>query len=254
MGSPWQQQPYAVRVDWGLRGARELVAGGVGVVVVVDVLSFTTSVTVAVGRGTRGAAPRVGHRVGGGRGRRAGCRVRRGAQRGTAPGEISLSPGEHPGGRAGPAARAALAQRVGDLRRPRRGGCRRRRGIAAQRGGRRPVGGPAAGPGRASSPRGSDGPTTGRCGRPSRTSGAPVRWSTHWSGPRPTRPVSPEAEAVRAAYLAVRDDVPGHGWPPARAGSSSWRRGSARTSPSAAAVDVSDVVPVLSDGWFAPAG
>ena len=41
-----------MRLDWGMRGARELVAGGVGTVVVVDVLSFTTTVTVAVERGT----------------------------------------------------------------------------------------------------------------------------------------------------------------------------------------------------------
>ena len=53
VGTPWGQQPYAVRLDWGLRGARELLAGGVEVVVVVDVLSFTTSVTIAVDRGTR---------------------------------------------------------------------------------------------------------------------------------------------------------------------------------------------------------
>ena len=52
VSSPWGQQPYAVRLDWGMRGARELVTGGVSAVVVVDVLSFTTSVTVAVERGT----------------------------------------------------------------------------------------------------------------------------------------------------------------------------------------------------------
>lgn len=42
MGSPWEQQSYAVRLDWGLRGARELGAGGVQDMVVVDVLSCTT--------------------------------------------------------------------------------------------------------------------------------------------------------------------------------------------------------------------
>ncbi len=52
MSSPCSQQSSDVRLDWGLRGARELVTGGVRTVVVVDVLSFTTSVTVAVERGT----------------------------------------------------------------------------------------------------------------------------------------------------------------------------------------------------------
>lgn len=51
MVSPWDQNPYAVRLDWGLRGALELLGGGAGTAVVVDVLSFTTSVTVAVERG-----------------------------------------------------------------------------------------------------------------------------------------------------------------------------------------------------------
>lgn len=44
------QEAYRVRFDWGPTGARELSAD---VAVVVDVLSFSTSVTVAVERGTR---------------------------------------------------------------------------------------------------------------------------------------------------------------------------------------------------------
>lgn len=47
----WGQATYALRFDWGPVGAaRARVAGGV--LVIVDVLSFTTAVTVAVDRGT----------------------------------------------------------------------------------------------------------------------------------------------------------------------------------------------------------
>jgi 2-phosphosulfolactate phosphatase len=44
------QADYSVRFDWGLDGARAA-GGGVDAIVVVDVLSFTTAVSVAVGRG-----------------------------------------------------------------------------------------------------------------------------------------------------------------------------------------------------------
>lgn len=93
VGTPWGQQPYAVRLDWGQRGAHELVAAGVEVVVVVDVLSFTTSLTIAVDRGTRvhpcawhpgsGAARDRAHEVD------AVCALGRSA---AGPGQISLSP------------------------------------------------------------------------------------------------------------------------------------------------------------------
>ena len=52
MVSPFGQRPFDIRMEWGPRGARELVDEGIAVAVVVDVLSFTTSVTVAVARGT----------------------------------------------------------------------------------------------------------------------------------------------------------------------------------------------------------
>jgi len=52
LGDPaiYGQAGYSVRFDWGLDGARA-VAAGVDAIVVVDVFSFTTSVSVALGRG-----------------------------------------------------------------------------------------------------------------------------------------------------------------------------------------------------------
>lgn len=51
--SDWSvQRGYGVRFEWGPEGARRL-ASGSACLVVVDVLSFTTSVSVAVERGTR---------------------------------------------------------------------------------------------------------------------------------------------------------------------------------------------------------
>lgn len=51
MQEHWRQAGHLVRCEWGAVGAQHVGAGGT--VVVVDVLSFTTSVTVLVGRGTR---------------------------------------------------------------------------------------------------------------------------------------------------------------------------------------------------------
>ena len=45
-----RQDGWGVRFEWGVEGLRH-VAGGAGAVVVVDVLRFTTAVSVAVGRG-----------------------------------------------------------------------------------------------------------------------------------------------------------------------------------------------------------
>jgi 2-phosphosulfolactate phosphatase len=49
--SPWAQASHRIRLDWGPVGATELRADG-GALVIVDVLSFTTAVSVAVERGT----------------------------------------------------------------------------------------------------------------------------------------------------------------------------------------------------------
>ncbi|MFI6938983.1 2-phosphosulfolactate phosphatase [Streptomyces sp. NPDC050418] len=52
MGDDFGQTGHGVRFEWGPEGAREL-AGRAACLVVVDVLSFTTSVTVAADAGTR---------------------------------------------------------------------------------------------------------------------------------------------------------------------------------------------------------
>lgn len=49
-GDPYRQQGYAIRFDWGLPGATSI-AQGAAAVVVVDVLSFTTSLSVAIDEG-----------------------------------------------------------------------------------------------------------------------------------------------------------------------------------------------------------
>jgi hypothetical protein len=68
----YAQAGYPVRFDWGTDGA-DAVAPGAAYVAVVDVLTFTTTLTVAVGRAARlrqraGAdRPRLPRRRGGGR-------------------------------------------------------------------------------------------------------------------------------------------------------------------------------------------
>lgn len=53
-GEWFAQSGYGVRFEWGPEGARRLMAGGdVACLVVIDVLSFTTAVSVAVDAGTR---------------------------------------------------------------------------------------------------------------------------------------------------------------------------------------------------------
>jgi len=47
----WGQQDYAVRLEWGLAGAKRIV-DPTGALVLVDVLSFSTTVCLAVSRGT----------------------------------------------------------------------------------------------------------------------------------------------------------------------------------------------------------
>lgn len=91
MGHPWGQDGYGVRFDWGPAGAAE--AGHPdGAVVVVDVLSFTTAVTVAVERGVAVfPAPRSGERAAA-LAERAGAPLAAGRLEATARRPWSLSP------------------------------------------------------------------------------------------------------------------------------------------------------------------
>jgi 2-phosphosulfolactate phosphatase len=49
----YTQDGFDIRLDWGGEGLTALLAGGCATVVIVDVLSFSTAVDVAVGRGAR---------------------------------------------------------------------------------------------------------------------------------------------------------------------------------------------------------
>ena len=126
-----RQAASALRLEWGPTGAAA-VGPGCGVAVVVDVLSFTTTVTVAADRGVevlphrwddddaaRAAADAHGATLAVGRSR-------------AHPDEVSLSP-RSVRRRAEPASSgASLAERVNYQRRARRRGARRRRGEPAQ--------------------------------------------------------------------------------------------------------------------------
>lgn len=99
--SVYDQHGFRVRFDWGLRGARECGPGST-VVAVVDVLSFTTAVTVAVDRGIEVLPYRWRDETAAefARGHDAVLAVGRSE---AGPGEISLSP---------PTLRATSAKRV----------------------------------------------------------------------------------------------------------------------------------------------
>ncbi len=239
-----------MRLEWGLRGARELVGGGVRTVVVVDVLSFTTSVTVAVERGT---AVRP-HRWGAGSAVAlaaeldAVCAVGRTA---AGPGEISLSP-----------ASIVAAEPVERLVLPSPNGsaiCAELAGAGAE--------------------------VVAAC---LRNAGAVGRWLKDRPGPvgvvaagerwgdddslrpavedlwgagavvaalviaRPELPASPEALTARAAFGAVRAD-PLTQLRCSASGIELERKGFGVDVAVAAELDGSSVVPVLTDGWFTAA-
>ena len=251
---PHGQAAYAVRFDWGPTGAAA-VAEGADLAVVVDVLSFTTTLTVAVERGMkvfpyrwkrlhrRGVRRRARRRLGGrplrGVGRSA-CRRQR-------PGALAAR-SEADG--------AALAERLLDLLRPRRlgthgGGClsaqphRRGRVARGQAG--------AVGPASPSSRPASAGPTA-RCGPRSRTCGVRVRCSPHWwswaSRPQPGGRASGRGVPRRRTRTPLRTDE----LLACASGGELVAAGFGDDVLMAAELDVSDVVPVLAGEAFVAAG
>ena len=87
---PWSQDRYGVRFEWGPAGAERLSRAG-GALVVVDVLSFTTAVSVAVERGTA-VLPAASHDAGAALARRAGAELAVGRHDVTDERPWSLSP------------------------------------------------------------------------------------------------------------------------------------------------------------------
>nr|WP_296770493.1 2-phosphosulfolactate phosphatase [Rhodococcus sp. (in: high G+C Gram-positive bacteria)] len=92
-----RQQPYAIRFDWGTSGA-DAIAPGSDVAVVIDVLSFTTTLTVALDVGATVVPWKVHDDSAAVYARRRGAvlAVRRSE---AGPGEVSLSPGTLRSGR-----------------------------------------------------------------------------------------------------------------------------------------------------------
>jgi 2-phosphosulfolactate phosphatase len=85
------QDGYGIRFEWGPEGARQLAAAA-ACLVVVDVLSFTTSVTLAVERGTRIIPCRWGDERAVALAEEAGARLAVGRREVTAEAPWSLSP------------------------------------------------------------------------------------------------------------------------------------------------------------------
>lgn len=244
------QEGYDVRVEWGPRGARELVASGVGTVVVVDVLSFTTTLSVAVARGMR-VRP---HRFDQASARvvaaelDALCAVGRSV---AGPGEISLSP-----------ASVLAAEPVPRVVLPSPNGSAICEALAAS-------GVEVA----AASLRNASAVGAWLATRPGPV--AVVAAGERWSGDDSLRPavedlwgagavvnvlvaarpralLSPEAGVARAVWLAVRADAAG-ALRTCASGVELRDKGFGADVEVAAEVDATDVVPVLTDGWFVPA-
>jgi 2-phosphosulfolactate phosphatase len=91
MAEWFTQSPHGVRLDWGIAGAAAL-ASSSPCLVIVDVLSFTTSVTVAVEAGTRVFPCAWGDQIAAGFAQRHQARLAAGRQTSSADSPWSLSP------------------------------------------------------------------------------------------------------------------------------------------------------------------
>ena len=91
MTGPWTQDGHQVRFDWGTAGA-DAVCGGSTIVAVVDVLSFTTTVTVAVAHGIAVRPYRWGDASAADVARHHDAVLAVGRSQATDPGQLSLSP------------------------------------------------------------------------------------------------------------------------------------------------------------------
>lgn len=239
-----------MRLDWGVRGASELVAGGIATAVVVDVLSFTTAVTIAMEHGIavrphRWSDPSAQEVA---RAADAQCAVPRAQGTATHP---SLSP-----------ASIAAAQGVSRLVLPSPNGSaicaelfqsgvtvlaaslRNAAAVAQWVGehlGAGPVGVVAAGE---RWPEGSLRPAVEDLWG----AGAVLAGITAMAG---TSSNSPEAEAARAAYAAVAGNEP-DALRRCASGIELIERGYAADVDLAGQCGASQVVPVLNEGWFTP--
>src|SRR5258705_13601037 len=92
MANPHAQIGFGVRFDWGPAGAA-LVGQGAAIVAVVDVLSFPTTLTVAVDQGIDVLPYRYRDASAAAYARRHGAVLAVGRSQATAPGQVSLSPG-----------------------------------------------------------------------------------------------------------------------------------------------------------------
>lgn len=251
MTTPWAQGGSDLRFDWGPRGAAELVAGGVRAVVVVDVLSFTTTVGVAVERGTRvrphrwdpASAQVLAQRLD------AVCAVGRAA---AGPGEVSLSPASILA--AEPVERLVLPSPNGSAICAELEGA----GVAVAAGSLRNA--TAAGRWLAGRPEPVGVVAAGERWRADRSLRPAVEdlWGAGLvveavARSRPGAVPSPEADAARAASAVVRGDPLGQLLGCA-SGVELAEKGFARDVEVAAGLDRSVVVPVLTDGWFVAAG
>lgn len=251
MVSPFGQRPFDIRMEWGPRGARELVDEGIAVAVVVDVLSFTTSVTVAVERGTAVLPLAWGAVDAAERARDLDAVVAVGRRDG-GPGRITLSPASilaepppprlvlpSPNGSAICEQLAAVDVAVvaASLRNAPAVG----RWLARQGG---PVGVLAAGERWAGD--GSLRPAVEDVWGAGAVIDAMV-------AAKPSATLSPEAAAAREGYCAARPDLPAR-LAACASGVELVEKGFAADVAIAAGPATSPAVPVLSDGWFVAAG